>query len=381
MIIPDNILQSFPHFCQGEFEPFYIYDSQLIRGNCKMFREIPWENKSIHFATMANSNVDFLKIVKEEKINVFVNSLTHLQAVQQIGFQGKEIIFTSSATTYSTMEKIRETGAQMNADSPNQLHRWMEMFPDTRIGIRCNIGETVEPLSTRAGYFIGKASRLGFTVDELNEIQNKAFIKGLHLYAGTDIFDIPYLVSCYRSLIQLSNNFPEIEYLNFGGGFGVSENGEQKFDIKEYGRKVADLMEETSTSQGKSIQLILEPGRIIGGSAGYFVCVVTDIKKRKDQCFVGINGSIAQFPRPLMYPDLAHHPILILRDNKLLMDDNLQQTTIYGSSTYSRDLFCSDRLLPQLRTGDIIVFGNAGSYCASSYCEFLGFPKPNEYFV
>jgi diaminopimelate decarboxylase len=82
-----------------------------------------------------------------------------------------------------------------------------------------------------------------------------------------------------------------------------------------------------------------------------------------------------------MYPDLAHHPILILRDNKLLMDDNLQQTTIYGSSTYSRDLFCSDRLLPQLRTGDIIVFGNAGSYCASSYCEFLGFPKPNEYFV
>ena len=34
-----------------------------------------------------------------------------------------------------------------------------------------------------------------------------------------------------------------------------------------------------------------------------------------------------------------------------------------------------------LKIGDIVVFGNAGSYSASSHSQFLGFPKPEEFFI
>jgi len=37
--------------------------------------------------------------------------------------------------------------------------------------------------------------------------------------------------------------------------------------------------------------------------------------------------------------------------------------------------------LPEIKPGDTLVFGNAGSYSASSHMQFLGFPKPEEFFI
>jgi len=37
--------------------------------------------------------------------------------------------------------------------------------------------------------------------------------------------------------------------------------------------------------------------------------------------------------------------------------------------------------LPAAHIGDIVVFGQAGSYCSTAYTSFLGFPKAEEYFI
>jgi diaminopimelate decarboxylase len=82
-----------------------------------------------------------------------------------------------------------------------------------------------------------------------------------------------------------------------------------------------------------------------------------------------------------MYPEIANHPVMIVREGVQLYSDNLYETSIYGCSTYSRDLFSKKAQIPELKIGDIVVFGNAGSYSASSHSQFLGFPKPEEYFI
>ena len=140
-------------------------------------------------------------------------------------------------------------------------------------------------------------------------------------------------------------------------------------------------MSEVSHRRGSSLRLILEPGRIIGGDAGFFVCNVTDVKKRENNRLIGVNASTVQFSRPLLYPEIANHPVMIIRDGVQLISDTLNPTSIYGCSTYSRDLFSKNARLPELEIGDIVVFGNAGSYSASSHSQFLGFPKPEEYFI
>jgi diaminopimelate decarboxylase len=381
MVLQQNILAYINENAEVGFEPFYLYDRQCIKDKCRLFQQISYQNKAIHFASMANVNPRFLEIVKGEGMNIFVNSPLHLEAALKAGFKNREIIFTASALSEKIMKLIESYAVQVNLDSPNQLALWTTLFPDKPVGIRCNIGDNVKPYSTHAGAFIGKESRLGFTVDEIAQIPDKSLIKGLHLYVGTDIFDIGYFMACYKELIRISNDFPTLEYLNFGGGFGMAENGENQFDMEKYNIQVTKLMNEVSLQRGKSIKLILEPGRIIGGNAGFFVCRVTDTKNRFDRKLVGLNASTVQFSRPLLYPEIANHPVMVIRNGVQLFSAETYPTTIYGCSTYSRDIFSNKAVLPELQIGDIVVFGNAGSYCASSHMQFLGFPKPEEYFI
>ena len=360
--------------------PCYVYNIKSIRNNCRKFLEIPYPHKSIHFASMANVNPRFLGIVHEEGLSAFANSVNHCKLLISAGFKGSDLVFTSSGMDDDTMNYVNRIGAQVNLDSPSQLKRWKELFPGKYAGIRCNIGEMTNSRITHAGFFIGKESRLGFNIEEIEDLKGDPFIIGLHLYAGTDILDIDYLINCYKQLTRFAGYFPNIQYLNLGGGFGIDNNNESLFEMEEYKVKVTELMYNISSDLNRPIKMILEPGRIIGGNAGYFVCRVTDVKKRHNY-FVGVNASSVQFPRPLLYPEIACHPVILLRNGKIVNTELKHSTSICGCSTYSRDFLCRDVDLPLCEIGDIVVFGNAGSYSASSCLEFLGFTKPGEYFI
>ena len=258
--------------------------------------------------------------------------------------------------------------------------RWRQLFPVSPVGIRCNIGDKVEPKNTRAGVFLGHRSRLGFTLTEIEAVAGDPLITALHLYAGTDIQDVDYFMDCYQSLWDLAGLFPKLDCLNLGGGFSVSDREATPLFMEMYGQRVSQLMKKRSRALGRDIQLMLEPGRIIGCDAGYFFCKVTDVKVRNICQFVGVNASSTQFPRPLLYPDSAFHPVALLRGSRILSGEGIT-SSVYGCSTYSRDFLARDVALPPAEIGDWVVLGEAGSYCASAHTRFLGFPPAEEIFI
>ena len=361
--------------------PFYLYNTKKIQQNCRKLLDIPYSLKSIHFAMMANSTPQFLKIIKHAGLNIFVNSIMHLETVLKLGFDGEKIVYAASAMDDATMRKVQMCGALVILDSVGQYDRWRSLFPNTGVGIRCNIGELVIPKKTLAGYFIGKESRLGFTINEIYKLKGNPNISGLHIYVGTNIIDIDYFLDCYSQIVQLAELFPQLRFLDFGGGFGLGEDSSKEFDMKSYGQKVSRLMNRVSEKTGRQLKLILEPGRIIGGDAGYFVCKVVDIKNRGSHQLIGVNASCVQFPRPLFYPDSAFHPVSILHKTDSTDSELKLESSIFGCSTYSRDFLARNILLPQISVGDIVVLGYAGSYCATAHTSFLGFPQAEEYFL
>jgi len=358
-------------------EPVYLYDKDKIIETCNQFKNISYPFTSVHFASMANCNPEFLTIVKDQGLNVFVNSSLHLDEVKKAGFSNDRIIFTASSISRKMLHRIHDENIHVNLDSLSQLNYWFENFPGKPAGIRCNLeNKTVNPKTSRAGTFIGENSRLGLSLEEIKSIKKKELINGLHIYIGTDITDIDYFLSYYKILIEISQDFPNIEYLDFGGGFGIDS-----FDFDTYGTGVSQLMTDFSEKRKKPVKLILEPGRILGGQSGYFICRVTDIKFRNDIQFVGVNACSTQFPRPLLYPDESFHPAWILnKDGFIKYDDNIS-SKINGCSTYSRDYLAHKIMLPKAEIGDFIILGNAGAYCASMYTTFLGFEKPKAIFI
>jgi diaminopimelate decarboxylase len=361
-------------------DPFYLYDIDQIRSVCRTFAGIPYPLTSVHFACMANAHPSFLSVVRDEGLNVFVNSPPHLRQAMACGFAREQIVFAASAMDEPTMWEVRTAGALVQLDSLNQVSLWQRLFPDAPFGIRCNIGELVEPRNTRGGYFIGKESRLGLTPPEMMSLSGNPRVTDLHLYVGTDICSIRYFTECYASLATFAPAFPALEALDFGGGFGLSGEDGADFDFREYGGMASSLMQRVSADLGRPIRMILEPGRIIGARAGWFVCRVTDVKHRSGRQLVGVNASSTQFPRPLLYPDSARHPVTLLHVDPHVNGKPYLQSSVYGCSTYSRDFLARDVMLPQASPGDIVVLGEAGCYCAAAHSHFLGFPQAKEIF-
>ena len=200
MIITGKIIEYINSKNEKEFEPYYVYNSQTIKDNCQIFNNISYKNKAIHFASMANINPHFLNIIKNEKVNIFVNSVLHLNVALQVGFPGQDIVFTSSALSEKTMKYVVGLGVQLNVDSPNQLKQWFNLFPEKPVGIRCNIGDKVKPYSTHAGFFIGKESRLGFTHGEIRQITDKSKIKtGKYDWAGISVGNRQHITTMHNS--------------------------------------------------------------------------------------------------------------------------------------------------------------------------------------
>jgi diaminopimelate decarboxylase len=378
--IPENVREFIVDRAASGTAPCYVYDTAGIEVHCRQFLDIPYERKSIHFATMANIHPEFLGVVCRAGLSAFVNSLEHLRQVLAAGFTGDQIVFTASAMDDEAMTVAQGHGVRVYLDSPSQLDQWRGLFPASPVGLRCNIGDRVEPKDTRAGVFLGIGSRLGFMPEEIEAVAGDPLVTALHLYPGTDIMDVDYFMECYEALWDLAAFFPGLDSLNLGGGFSVSEQGTATFDMKSYGERVSRLMRDRSKALGREIRLVLEPGRIIGCDTGFFACRVTDVKVRGGSQFIGVHASSTQFPRPLFYPESACHPVAILR-GKRVTNGQAVPSNVYGCSTYSRDFLAREALMSRAEIGDWVVLGNAGSYCASAHTRFLGFPPAEEIFL
>ncbi|TFH39174.1 MAG: hypothetical protein E4G95_01815, partial [Bacteroidia bacterium] len=242
LLISEHLLEKIWEFSDSGETPFYIYDTKRIQENCRGFLNILYTPLSVNYAMMANSNPQFLKIIKQEGLKIFVNSLIHLEMALDMNFRGDEIIYAASAMDESTMRRVKSSGAKLILDSISQFELWQSLFPDTGIGIRCNIGELVVPRKTTGGYFIGNQSRLGLTMDSINSLKGNSLISGLHIYVGTNISEIDYFLDCYKHVTNMAEFFPKLEYIDFGGGFGSGEKIISGFDIHTYGCKVTELM-------------------------------------------------------------------------------------------------------------------------------------------
>lgn len=380
---PSRVERRIRALAEEHAQPFYAYDVEAIRQMCRTFRTALREPASVHFACMANPHPRFLSIVREEGLDLFVNSLLHLHAALELGFRGEQLVFAASAMDDATMTAVAASGARVILDSLGQVERWRRIAPGVSFGVRCNVGGLVEAKPTRGGFFIGVESRLGLTPEELAALHGARDVAGLHLYVGTDLVDLDYFRRCYEALASLAPPFPALEFLDFGGGFGVADEAGRRFPVAALGALAGEVVDALGRRLGRTLRVMIEPGRIIGADAGWFACRVVDVKARGGRQLVGVDASAVQFPRPLFYPDSAHHPVTLLPaggSGAAPVGADALPTDVYGCSTYSRDYLARGVRLAAARPGDLVVLGQAGSYCAALFTHFLGFPRPLELF-
>lgn len=375
MGVPDEVVVVAARF----EEPVYVYDLDRVRDRLRALERMTAWPTEFCFATMANDHPEVLRTVCEEGHGVFVNSRRHLQAALDAGFQPEQVIYAATNLTPAEMTACTRLGIQIILDSLGQLTRYSQL-PDRapEVGLRVNVGSALDGQVLRHD----PDYRFGILPEELPaalHVARKASVRvtGIHSYFGTDLMSPELLLVGLDRLAGIGATLPDVEYVDVGGGFGVTGVGPGPFDLGEYGCRAERILAAHSAVAGRAIRLVLEPGRFVCAECGYFLVRVMDLKIRADRVFVGTNGSIAQFPRPLFHPQTARHKCYLIGAGAERADYPLP-IDVCGNSTFSRDFLARGLRMPLPEPGESLAFHPAGAYCRSMITDFLGKDRPRE---
>jgi diaminopimelate decarboxylase/aspartate kinase len=154
-------------------------------------------------------------------------------------------------------------------------------------------------------------------------------------------------------LVGLVKRFPEVGYIDVGGGLGVPD----RLDAREI--DLARLDDALAKVKGAlpGVELWLEPGRFFVANAGVLLARVTQTKVKSGIRYVGVATGMNSLIRPALYG--AHHDIVNL--TRLAEPANVSANVV-GPICESSDFLGHDRLLPECQSGDVVLIATAGAY-------------------
>ena len=98
------------------------------------------------------------------------------------------------------------------------------------------------------------------------------------------------------------------------------------------------------------------------------------LKQAGEIIFAGVNSGLNHFIRPMFYG--AYHEI----ENISNPSGQLKNYNVVGNICET-DTFAENRLLPEIREGDYLVFRNAGAYCFEMSSHYNSRFKPAELMI
>ena len=192
-------------------------------------------------------------------------------------------------------------------------------------------------------------------------------IVGLACHIGSQILDLDGFMKSADKIFELADelaNFDiSLEFLDLGGGLGISYENE----VPPSPLDLISCLEDKFKNRKE--RLILEPGRSISANAGVLLTKVEYIKDN----FLIVDAAMNDLLRPSLYK--AHHDVCNVKDKK----DNLKKWNVVGPVCESSDFLAKNASL-DVNEDDLIVVKNAGAYgfvMASNYnsrpkaCEIL----------
>jgi diaminopimelate decarboxylase len=205
-------------------------------------------------------------------------------------------------------------------------------------------------------------------------------VSGISCHIGSQLTDVKPFVEALRSLEELKKRLEEIgiriDYLDLGGGLGITYDREEPPHPKEYAEAIKKELDM------EDLTLILEPGRVIMGNAGILVTKVLYTKSTQGKTFIVVDAAMNDLIRPSLYGSFhAIQPVKILERKKIKAD-------IVGPICESSDFFAKERDVESFEPGELMAIMSSGAYGFSMSSNYNSRPrvaevmvKENQYYI
>jgi len=336
----------------------YVYDLAAIRARAERLRKSVGSVDRFYYAMKANAHPDVLRALAGAGFGLECVSAAEVERARAVAGPDHPVLFTPNFCPPAEYAAAFEAGAEVTVDGPAVLESHPAVFGDRAIAVRLDPGRgfghhpTVRTAGARA--------KFGQPLGELEALREAAAragarVTGLHAHVGSGIFDPEVWLRTGRALAQARDRFPEVRWLDLGGGLGVPERpGQSPLDLAVLDRRLRELRD-----QVPGLEIRLEPGRYLVSEAGVLLAPVTQVRTKEGVHYAGLATGMNSLIRPALYG--AWHTI----HNLTRLDEPPRRYwQVVGPICESGDVLGRDRWLPDPEPGDVFLIENAGAYGA-----------------
>lgn len=356
--------------------PAYVYDKDTIISQIQKLAPLKDVLAQKFFAIKANSNPDILRLVVSHGFGLECVSIEEVKYVlKQTSITPDKVLFTPNFAPISEYEEALKLGIILTIDNLFLLKKFPQVFQNQKFFVR------IDPAMEGQGHSekvqtSGTRAKFGVHLDDISELSKIATnlsckIVGLHCHVGSGIFDDTVWAKNAVVLGKVANEFPDVEFINVGGGLGVPY---KPTDVELNIEAVAKHLKEVNSKY----KLMMEPGRYIVAPCGVLVTRVTQLKeKTKDHIYVGLDAGMNALIRPTLYG--SYHEIINLSkfDSKDLMECD-----VVGPICETGDFLGKARKLPKhTDVDDVVIVCTAGAYGYVMSSDYNQRIRPKEYLI
>ncbi len=370
--------------------PLYVYSASMIEERYREFDQAFGDAPHIVcYSVKANSNLSILRMLARRGSGFDIVSGGELERVLVADRKAaKRIVFSGVGKTREELTAALKAGILLfNVESESELWALAECAGRLRktapLALRVNpdvAAETHPYISTGL-----HKHKFGIPIRDARTLYAKASgarylkPKGVSVHIGSQITDAaPFGEAMARvaDLVrELRGDGHEIEYVDAGGGLGISYNKptpDFSSQVTEYAGILAAPLRQLN------VHLLLEPGRAIIGPAGLLLTSVIYKKSNDSKRFLVVDAAMNDLIRPALYG--AHHEIVpVIREK----DDSTKMETvdIVGPVCETGDFFARDRAIPAVEEGDLLAILDVGAYGMSLSSNYNTRLRPAEILV
>jgi len=363
--------------------PLYVYSAATLRRHFHAFDSAFEELAHLTcYSVKANSNLCLLKLLADCGAGMDIVSGGELHRALAAGVPADKIVYSGVG---KRPDEIRQALAadilMFNVESTGELERLSaiakELGKTARVSLRIN--PDVDP-KTHPYISTGlKKNKFGLDIEQSLAVYERAMTLpgvapvGVDCHIGSQLTSLdPFLEALerlMRFLDRLSGLGLHIEYLDLGGGLGITYNEEEPPHPREFGQALVSAL------KGRPLTLILEPGRVIAGNSGILVTEAVYTKKTPSKDFIIVDAAMNDLIRPSLYG--SYHAIKeVTPKGRAELD-----VDVVGPICESGDFLARDRSIPAVAPGELLAVFSAGAYGFSMSSNYNSRPRAAEVLV
>ena len=362
--------------------PCYVYSRAALEASLDEYlNELRGVDSLVCYAVKANSNLAVLDVFARRGAGFDIVSTGELKRALAAGADPQKIVFSGVGKSAEEMAFALQTGILcFNVESAPELERLNEVAGS--LGLKAPISLRVNPnVDPKTHPYIStglKENKFGVAYEDALSIYRHAAalphikVTGIDCHIGSQLLDpSPFAEALDKILVlvdQLAASGIALHHIDLGGGLGIRYQDETAPTVKSYLQPLLQKL------KGRSLKILLEPGRRLVGNAGVLLTTVEFLKPGEVKNFAIVDAAMNDLARPALYD--AWHDIVPVQPRNATS----RRWEIVGPICESGDFLGHDRPLA-VEPGDLLAILSAGAYGMAMSSNYNTRPRVAEVMV